>query len=166
MRKTAIRLIVVIAVLVCTIGSDQATKLAAQSLKGRGTVPVIGNVFVLVYAENRGAFLSLGAGMSDALRPILLYFLPAAAVIAALAYLVWKLSSISFRTTVALAMFIGGGIGNLIDRFLHDGYVVDFMNFGIGSLRLTGVLNLADLFLTAGVILFVLTTGKKAEEKT
>jgi signal peptidase II len=160
-NRTVSRLILVAAVLLATIGVDRVTKLAAQSLKGRGTVPVVGSLLVLVYAENRGAFLSLGSGMPDALRPILLLFLPLAAMAAALVYLVLKLKSLSFATTFALAMFIGGGAGNLIDRFVHDGYVVDFMNFGIGSLRVTGILNFADLFLTAGVIMFVLTTGRK-----
>ncbi len=161
MKKAISRLLVVIIILSATIAIDQGTKLAARGLEGRGTVPVLGSFFVLVYAENRGAFLSLGAGMSDVLRPILLYFLPLAAIIAALAYLIVKLKELTLGTTIALSMFIGGGIGNLVDRLLYNGYVVDFMNFGIGTFRITGVLNFADLFLTAGVIMFVITAGRK-----
>jgi signal peptidase II len=56
---------------------------------------------------------------------------------------------------IILSTIIGGGLGNLIDRIIHNFTVVDFLNFGIGSLR-TGVLNIADLSVTFGVILFVI----------
>ncbi len=42
--------------------------------------------------------------------------------------------------------------GNLLDRVLHHGRVIDFMNLGIGNLR-TGIFNVADVFITAGIVL-------------
>ena len=42
----------------------------------------------------------------------------------------------------------------MIDRILFGGYVTDFMNFGIGSLR-TGILNFADMSITFGAILLI-----------
>ncbi|PID99718.1 MAG: signal peptidase II, partial [Acidobacteria bacterium] len=56
---------------------------------------------------------------------------------------------------VCLSCVIGGGIGNLYDRIFNDGIVIDFMNFGIGSLR-TGILNVADLSVTFGAVIFVI----------
>jgi signal peptidase II len=50
---------------------------------------------------------------------------------------------------------VGGGIGNLIDRALHQGAVVDFMNVGLGNLR-TGIFNVADVALTGGAIALAL----------
>jgi signal peptidase II len=50
---------------------------------------------------------------------------------------------------------IGGGIGNLADRLLNNFRVIDFLNFGIGNLR-TGVLNIADISVTFGVIALIL----------
>ena len=36
---------------------------------------------------------------------------------------------------VALSLLTGGGLGNLIDRLIHDGAVVDFVSIGVGALR-------------------------------
>src|SRR5207249_7753307 len=49
---------------------------------------------------------------------------------------------------------LGGGLSNLLDRVAYGGYVVDFINLGIGSLR-TGIFNAADVAITVGVLLVV-----------
>lgn len=54
----------------------------------------------------------------------------------------------------SVALILGGGAGNLIDRFVY-GYVVDFI--GIWKWP---VFNLADLFITIGVLLIILFYGK------
>jgi len=58
----------------------------------------------------------------------------------------------------ALSLVLAGGVGNLIDRVFRDGRVVDFMNMGVSagdfSLR-TGIFNVADLAIVAGVVLLV-----------
>jgi signal peptidase II len=51
-------------------------------------------------------------------------------------------------------LVIGGGMSNFIDRLLYGGYVVDFLNVGIGSVR-TGIFNVADVFIVTGVLLLV-----------
>ena len=53
-------------------------------------------------------------------------------------------------------MIIGGGAGNLIDRIQYDGVVIDFLNVGVGPVR-TGVFNVADVAVIAGVLLYVVT---------
>ena len=53
-----------------------------------------------------------------------------------------------------ISTIIGGGISNIFDRILFSGFVTDFMNFGIGSLR-TGILNFADMSITFGAILLI-----------
>ena len=45
---------------------------------------------------------------------------------------------------------------------LHDGAVTDFVSIGVGSLR-TGIFNLADLAVVAGVCLLLLSTGRETE---
>ena len=58
---TGIKLILFALLLLVNIGTDRLTKYTAvQNLQGKGTVRVAGNVLVLRYAENRGAFLSAG----------------------------------------------------------------------------------------------------------
>ena len=56
-------------------------------------------------------------------------------------------------TTIALALLLGGAIGNLIDR-LRYGYVVDFVDMGIGSWRFY-TYNLADACITTSIILLI-----------
>jgi signal peptidase II len=53
----------------------------------------------------------------------------------------------------SIALIVGGGVSNLIDRLRYGGYVVDFLNVGIGPLR-TGIFNVADMAIMAGVILW------------
>jgi signal peptidase II len=54
----------------------------------------------------------------------------------------------------ALALVLAGGSSNLIDRFANDGYVVDFINLGVGPIR-TGIFNVADVAITAGILLLL-----------
>ena len=55
-----------------------------------------------------------------------------------------------------IACICAGGLGNLIDRVGQDGYVTDFLNVGVGSVR-TGIFNVADLILMLGMaaLLFI-----------
>ena len=54
-----------------------------------------------------------------------------------------------------MALVVGGGLGNLVDRVMREGAVVDFLNVGIGPVR-TGIFNMADVFIVAGVSFLVL----------
>jgi len=57
-------------------------------------------------------------------------------------------------TTVALALLLGGAIGNLLDRLNH-GYVVDWIDMGIGSWRFW-TYNVADACITTSILLLIL----------
>ena len=61
-----------------------------------------------------------------------------------------KSSQFDQISVVSLALILGGGISNLWDRLTNDGWVIDFMNLGIGMIR-TGIFNFADLFIMLGV---------------
>jgi signal peptidase II len=52
---------------------------------------------------------------------------------------------------LAYSLLLAGGVGNLVDRVMC-GYVVDFMNIVIGSLR-TGIFNVADTAISAGAFM-------------
>ena len=60
----------------------------------------------------------------------------------------------SLDTVVARSLVLSGGLGNLVDRIINDGRVIDFMNIGIGSLR-AGIFNVADVYITVGVVVLV-----------
>ena len=64
---------------------------------------------------------------------------------------------------VGLALLFAGGASNLVDRALRDS-VVDFMNVGLGPLR-TGVFNVADVAILAGVALVVLANHRSSEHR-
>jgi len=59
-----------------------------------------------------------------------------------------------------LGLLWAGGASNLIDRLAHD-RVVDFLNVGLGPLR-TGIFNVADMAVTAGVLLVLVRQGSKS----
>jgi signal peptidase II len=169
MLKSSRQRACVLGLVVCVAASalvwlDQWTKaLAAEHLAGRGTVPLLGDFAVLVYADNRGAFLSLGSALPEPLRKVFLILLP----LVAIPIVIWALlgrgigaSNSNDSTRIvgaaeygAAVLIIAGGVGNLIDRIFR-GEVRDFLNFGVGRLR-TGVMNLADLYIFFALVVIV-----------
>jgi signal peptidase II len=64
---------------------------------------------------------------------------------------------------LAVSLVFAGGVGNLIDRIIHNGFVVDFINIGIGPIR-TGIFNVADVAVMGGSILLCLAALGKPKE--
>ena len=158
------QLILVTAVLLLNFGLDRVTKiLAVNYLQGRDTISYFYDTIVLKYTENTGAFLSLGAGWPDWLKYILLLAIPIAVCLYGLYYCAFKLTDRNL--IIAFVCVIGGGLGNLVDRLIYDFHVVDFLNFGIGSLR-TGILNVADMSVTFAVIYLLFIQFKKEKKLT
>jgi signal peptidase II len=143
------------------VASDQWTKALAQELlMHRGRLSYFGDVFRWEYAENLGAFLSLGARLSPQLRFLLLTGLVGVFLLGGLVYL-WKENRLDRWTNLAMASLLGGGVSNLGDRvFREHGQVVDFMNLGIGDLR-TGIFNIADVAIMGGAIAMVLLNFRR-----
>ena len=130
-----------------TIGCDRVTKhVAATRLSGGPSQSFLADTFRLEYAENTGAFLSLGADWPLPVRTAV--FGGGNALWLAL-FVVAMRRGWPTRTLLGLALFVGGGVSNLLDRITH-GTVIDFMNVGIGPLR-TGVFNVADMAIMLGV---------------
>ena len=133
---------------------DRFTKyIAVEYLKGNGARSFFNNIFVLVYAENTGAFLSLGKNWNIYIKYFVLLIIPILVCIAGLLYLMIKEKK-NYHIIIC-SCIIGGGIGNLVDRLFNGFTVIDFMNFGIGNIR-TGILNVADISVTFGVILLII----------
>ena len=129
---------------------DRLTKSAAVALlKGKEPVVLLKRLVILSYTENTGAFLSLGAGWNAYIKIVVLLIMPVLVCAAALVYIIRKEKKL-FRILTGSCV-IGGGMGNLLDRIRNNFHVIDFMNFGIGEIR-TGILNVADMSVTFGVI--------------
>lgn len=149
------RIALVVTLLIACVGCDQTTKSLARSyLQGREASSFFNDMFRLEYAENPGAFLSLGASLPHHLRTAVFTIGSAVMIGAALLYAALA-SKAKMLQIVALSMICGGGIGNLADRLRYDGYVTDFLNMGIGSIR-TGIFNMADVALMTGMTILLL----------
>jgi len=149
------RYTLILVIVVCCVGCDQATKaVARETLPDRPPVSLLGGIIHLEHAENLGAFLSLGARLPEQLRFLLGVVFSGAMLVVALVFAM-RAQDISQPQLICLAFFIGGGIGNLIDRIWNNGAVTDFVMFGIGPLH-TGILNLADVAITFSAVAFML----------
>jgi signal peptidase II len=154
------KLLILFLLLFVCVGCDQSTKYTAKYfLEGRQTLSYMGDIFRLSYTKNTGAFLGLGAGMPEKLRFVLLVVL---ASIFLIGFLIIVIRSNKLDTLVvsSSALIIGGGLGNMIDRIINRGAVIDFMNIGIGPFR-TGIFNVADLAIMAGSLMLAVFYAKK-----
>ncbi|MFC5403080.1 signal peptidase II [Cohnella soli] len=123
-------------------------------------ISILGNFFILSHIRNRGAAF----GMLQEQR---LFFL--VVTIAVVVGILWYLHR-SYRTgsmllMFALAMILGGAVGNFLDRALF-GEVVDFLQFNFGSYTFP-IFNLADSAICVGVALVILDSllAMKRENK-
>ena len=153
MLRTCGRSVALLLLVAATIGCDRVTKrLATETLAGTPAQSFLADTVRLTYAENTGGFLSLGDGMSPALRTAV-FTVATGALLLALAFVAWRQRNQAWHAA-AFALFVAGGVSNWLDR-LNDGRVVDFMNVGIGWLR-TGVFNVADVAIMLGVAMYVI----------
>jgi signal peptidase II len=154
------RLLLILFVLVSCVGCDQATKsMAVSNLSESQIYSYLGDTLRLQLTYNQGAFLSLGASLPDALRRSIFTVGIGLLLIGALAFVLFSKSG-TFSVVLAVSLFIAGGIGNLMDRICHDGFVVDFLNVGVGPLR-TGIFNIADVAIVGGALVLFFFACRK-----
>jgi signal peptidase II len=135
-------------------------KSAAQAFLSETEVwSYFGDTFRLQLAHNSGVFLSLGSALPEVWRSGLFTFGVSFFLLALLSFILFS-RSLSCLELIALALLLAGGIGNLIDR-ASLGYVVDFMNIGIGAFR-TGIFNVADVAVSLGVLILIAGSFKDA----
>jgi signal peptidase II len=152
------RVLVLLALALFCVGCDQASKrVAAEVLKGTETLSYLGDVFRLTYAENSGAFLGLGGGWPEPVRWAVFTGAALAVVAASAGWVVAQLRRPRHDALAVWAMVLiaAGGMGNLVDRVLREGRVIDFMNLGLGPVR-TGIFNVADVQIMIGLGLLLI----------
>lgn len=151
MRRDARSLLLFLAVLLGAAGCDHATKQVAISILDRiGGVSVVGDAIRLELASNPGAFLSLGAGLPEAVRTTLLMGVVPLLALGFATYVLYTCEPTA-RLMLGIGLVLGGGLGNWLDRLLHGGAVTDFITVGWGALH-TGVFNIADVAVVAGMV--------------
>ena len=126
---------------------DQITKawLVANVAQGE-VVRVVGDLVRLVYHQNSGALFGLFRDQA------IVFGLISIGVIGLIVGYHAR-SGRSLYLSVALGFLLGGALGNLVDR-LRLGYVVDFVDIGIGDLRFY-TFNVADSSISAAIVLLV-----------
>lgn len=152
---TTRRRIVLAIIIVLTIALDQGTKLFARQTLMGASPRRYASVLTLLYTENPGAFLSLGENLPKGVRHLIFDGLVSIGLLAA-AFALFTGRMQPGRDDIAIAVIIGGGAGNLIDRLRFGGRVTDFIYLAAGPLH-TGVFNIADMAITGGVIWLAVT---------
>lgn len=139
---------------------DQLTKALFKQILTPGEVLSFfaGSLLVLP-TYNHGAFLSVGAELSDATRNLIFTYGVLAILVGLLGWLA-RSSRLGRIEVIGISCILGGGLSNLLDRCFYDGRVFDFLNMGIGHLR-TGIFNVADVGIMLGVGLLFLSSVKR-----
>jgi len=130
---------------------DQFTKTLILGYFQLGDSRTVTSFFNVVRVHNTGAAFSFLAGASGWQRWFFVGLGAAAAV-----FIVWMLRSHAGQRlfATALALILGGALGNVLDRLMH-GYVVDFIQVHHGGWTFPSF-NIADSAITVGAVLLVL----------
>jgi len=149
------RLIWLLLISALVIIADRGTKTwVATHIPMGGAIPVYDHVLRITHWTNEGAAFSLFADSTSphTVRWVLIGFTLAAAVVVLIALL--RLGSRITLVTVALALILGGAIGNVHDRIVF-GSVVDFIEVHIFSYHWPDF-NIADSSIVTGACLLFL----------
>jgi signal peptidase II len=140
-----------LAVAALVIALDQATKIAIQRAFQFGESLPITGFFNLVLTYNKGAafsFLSAASGWQGMLFTVI--------ALAASVFIVWLLARHGAQKlfSCALALILGGALGNVIDRLTY-GHVIDFLDFHAAGWHWPAF-NVADSAIVCGAALLIL----------
>lgn len=157
------KLSLIVGTSIVSIAIDQFTKyLATKYLMMHEPISWLNDFFVLTYSINHGAFLGLGNNLPETIRDLIFSGLVGIFLIGFSIY-AWRDKTMNSLQHFSCGLVLSGGFSNLYDRITNNGGVVDFMNMGIGGLR-TGIFNVADMAIMAGVILLVIYSYKTEEK--
>lgn len=142
---------------------DQVTKyVIATRLELGDQIPVIGNFFLITSSRNKGAAFGI-------LQNQLWFFIVVTVLV--IIGIVWYMQKVKTEgrrlLPIALALVLGGAVGNFVDRLVM-GEVVDFLQFNFGSYTFP-IFNIADSCIVIGVGLIILDTlleGRREQANT
>ncbi len=129
-----------------------------------------GDFLWIIHTRNLGVAFSIGYGLPDILRKILFIVVPLAVLGVVLVYY-WKTTELTRLQRWCIALIIGGGLGNQIDRIFRPKGVVDFVSvkfYGLFGMERWPAFNIADASIVVGGILLgisFLLQQKQAEQK-
>lgn len=155
MKTNKFNYLIYLFIVVSLVSLDQYTKsIVLNYFELYESKTIIDGFFGLTYVQNFGAGFSI---MQNA-RTTFLIITPICLV--GFTYLFIK-SNVKLSKT-ALLLMISGTIGNFIDRIVRV-YVVDFLDFIIFGWDFP-IFNVADIFLTIGVCLYIIALIKEEKD--
>lgn len=158
--------------------TDQVAKwIIIQTIPLSHPVPIIPDFFDLTHTRNPGAAFGAFANLPDSIRLPFFFTTSTIALIAILLYY-FRLSDERRSPFVALALILGGALGNIFDRIFR-GEVIDFLSFHWRNQWVNGSIgtwnwhiklewpafNVADAAITVGVIGLTFLLMKSKEKK-
>src|SRR5438477_6889350 len=152
-------------IVAATLSFDRSTKaLIPRRLDLNESISVIDGFFNITYVRNTGVAFGIFDPLSLPAKSVLLSIFTAFAAAVVITYSVR--SSLRNRLLqVALALVLGGALGNLYDRLAY-GYVVDFLEFYLRS-HYWPSFNVADSAISIGVVLLAIEiTRNEAPSRT
>jgi signal peptidase II len=148
------RLLPYLALALAVLALDQATKaLVMRYMEPYAQLPLVDGLLSLSHVRNRGAAFGLFSDADLPHQSVLLAVLSLAALVGIAGYFI-RLPASARLPRLALALVLGGAIGNLIDR-LRFGWVVDFVHVYWRDHQWPDF-NVADSAITVGVALLIL----------
>ncbi|ADD73069.1 signal peptidase II [Treponema pallidum] len=139
---------------------DQCAKLLVGAYVPTNTsgVRVLGDFVRIVHVYNVGAAFSIGHQLNQVLRTLVLGIVPLI-IMFLIVFSYFRTDAFCPVQRWAVSGIIGGGIGNLIDRFLRPNGVLDFIDvkfFGIFGFERWPAFNIADaVIMTCGLLLII-----------
>jgi signal peptidase II len=154
------RYILISTIVSVSIALDQFSKVWVRSnFENYSEKNLIGEIFTLIKVENTGAFLGMGSELSEIPRILLLIVLPVVVLISITVYTYIE-KTLDKISIIGFSLIIGGGIANIFDRIVY-GSVTDFLYINLGGVFKTGIFNIADLSVTTGMILILISSFKR-----
>jgi signal peptidase II len=133
------------------IALDRGSKVVVDGMDLAAPYQLIGSYLQIIRGENRGGLFGMVQGSAP-----LLALLSVGVILALVIYHERERLPRVSPLTVGVGLLIGGAIGNLIDRVAF-GYVLDFIDVGVGSLRFW-TFNIADAGISLGIVILLVDT--------
>lgn len=129
---------------------DQFIKIIiSHNMKLNTSITIIPDFFSIFYVKNTGAAFSI---LED--NTIILVLISAVFIVLLHRYIKQE-KNFTKLSVISLGMIMGGIFGNLIDRIIHHS-VIDYLSFNVLEYNFP-VFNLADIGITVGVGLYILS---------
>ncbi len=140
--------------------SDQITKAVIDaSLRIGEKMEILGNFLWFWHVRNKGIAFSMGSGLPDQIKGVLFTLLPLAVLVILLVYY-FRSRDVTGVQRWCFAAILGGGLGNLVDRLIRTGGVVDFISvkfYGILGMERYPTFNIADSSVVIAVTVMIIS---------